>query len=169
MNQRRGSSIQNLRPCSLIKTRRTSQSTLSLRASQMPRRNSGSFFFWIRYMRINKNRENNEKKTTPPINQKERGYVRTRSENSQPTPKATNFGGSALEARRQLFLMQRLLPRRNARVLFGGHINCCPAKQVALVSVLTEFGLQWNIAHDIPDTLDEKNHQHGNVFAVLAL
>lgn len=38
-------------------------------------------------------------------NKKERGYVRTRSENSQPTPKATNFCRSAISARRQLLLM----------------------------------------------------------------
>lgn len=34
-----------------------------------------------------------------------RGFVRTRSENSQPTPEATSFCGSAIAARRQLLLM----------------------------------------------------------------
>ena len=83
--------------------------------------------------------------------------MRTRSENSQPTPEATNFCRSAIAARRQLLLMYSFLPRQNAAVLFGKHIKCCPAKQVALVSVLTVFGLEWNTSHDISAaTLEEK-------------
>lgn len=90
-----------------------------------------------KYTRTNRDREKEEKTKR----ERERGYVRTRSENSQPTPEATNFCRSAIAARRQLLLMWLFLPRQNAAVLFGKQIKCCPAKQVALVNVLTAFGL----------------------------
>lgn len=48
-----------------------------------------------------------------------RGCVRTRSENSQPTPEATNFCGSAIAARKQLLLIWIFLPRQISAVLFG--------------------------------------------------
>lgn len=60
--------------------------------------------FWThtntcKYARTYRDREDKKKK------KREQDCVRTRSENSQPTPEATNFCRSAIAARRQLLLM----------------------------------------------------------------